>query len=211
MIIGRLHITSHFYYSRICSLSYHINIYRILNNWELGLNQPPSIPILDLCPRFTLTPELNMRSSILIGALAALSHTASGLVFRDKLNQVVNGQTLYVLHGIRGPTSVKFGVSTASNVDAQGWKFDTEGFPDDQAVITPLDDDSSLVCEEGSICSLDPSGSQTPFRLARPDSSKPVFTIQDVASELYVCRSSRNYLELSDSLSDKCDFTLEKI
>lgn len=170
-------------------------------------------PIHHLSPsefssRSTLTSEINMRSSILIGALAALSHTASGLVFHDKLKQVVNGQTLYVLHGTDGPTSVKFGASSASNLDAQGWKFDTEGFPDDEAVVTPLDSDSSLVCEVGSPCSLDLEGAKNPFRLTRPDTSKPVFTIQDVASELYVCRSSGNELEL---VGEKCWFTLEKI
>jgi hypothetical protein len=148
-----------------------------------------------------------MQSYFLFGFLATLCHQASGLEFIDKIRANVNGEALYLLHDVESPTSVKFGNSPNSN--SYGWKFNTAGFSDDDAVITPSDSDKTLICEEDSPCTLNLDGPKQPYRVVRI-SSDPIYTFQDLATGLYVSRTPELGLELSpDSSSDNAKFILE--
>ncbi|KAJ6014612.1 hypothetical protein N7540_009203 [Penicillium herquei] len=151
-----------------------------------------------------------MQPSILIGFLAALSSSAHGLVFRDKISQVIDGQSLLLLHGILDTTAVSFGVDPL-DLEKHGWKFNTEGYADDEAVITPVSSSETLQCDAGSKCTLDSEGESHPFKVARVDQEKPIFTFQDPYSGLYISRSSDLQLELTETVSDSAHFTLEKI
>ncbi|KAJ5872349.1 uncharacterized protein N7529_004702 [Penicillium soppii] len=82
-----------------------------------------------------------MRSYLLAGFLAALSDQTNGL----------------------DATSVQFG--TAPDSYSQSWEFNTEGFANDEDVITRVDSSKPLLCERGSPCQLDPEGSSIPFRV----------------------------------------------
>lgn len=150
-----------------------------------------------------------VRSYLLLGFLTALCQPACGLVFRDKLKQVVRGEALYLLHDVEDATTVRF--SNQQNPGTKGWKFDTEGFNDDEAVITPLDSSKTLLCEEGNQCRLDPAATKQPYVIARVDEKRPIFTFQDVDSKLYVSRTSDLYLELTAEVSDSSYFELEKL
>lgn len=150
-----------------------------------------------------------VRSYLLFGFLTALCQPAYGLVFSDKLKQVVGGETLYLLHDVEDATSVKFG--NQQNPGTQGWKFDTEGFADDEAIITPLNSDKTLICEEGSICRLDLEGTKQPYVIARVSDELPIFTFQDKFSNLYVSRTPDLHLELTEDASNSIFFELEKI
>ncbi|KNG83647.1 hypothetical protein ANOM_008483 [Aspergillus nomiae NRRL 13137] len=148
-------------------------------------------------------------SSLLVGLLAALCNPAHGLVFRDKIKQAVGGDTLYLHHDIEDATSVRFSKTTDSAT--LGWKFDTEGFADDEAVITPLDSSKTLVCELDKRCTLELDGLRQPYRLARVDQTQPIFTFQDIASGLYVSRTDDLGLELTGNAVDTIYFELEAI
>jgi hypothetical protein len=148
-----------------------------------------------------------VRSYLLLGFLTALCQPAYGLVYRDKVKQDVGGETLYLLHDAEDATSVRFG--NLQNPRTQGWKFDTEGRPDYEAVITPLHSNKSLLCEEGSKCRLDHEGTQQSYVIARV--SGLTFTFQDKLSKLYVSRTSDLYLELTEEASYSSHFELEHI
>ncbi|KAE8151685.1 hypothetical protein BDV25DRAFT_138608 [Aspergillus avenaceus] len=152
---------------------------------------------------------MTMQSSILIGLVATLCHSAHGLVFRDNIKQVVKGNSLTLLHGVEDATSVRFG--NASDTASQGWKFDTGGLPDDQAAVTPLDSSDYLTCFVGTKCTLSPHGSPQAYRISRVDEEKPIFTLQDLATSLYVSRTVDLYLELSGVQDDSIKFTFEKV
>lgn len=112
----------------------------------------------------------------LFGFLAAVSHSAHGLVFNDRIQQDVGGTTLSLLHDVGDPISVKFGNS--ADLERSVWKLSTEGFDDDQVIITPLQDTSkTLVCEEGSKCRLDLDGSKQIYRLNRVDQINEIYAI----------------------------------
>ncbi|KAJ5597703.1 hypothetical protein N7537_007787 [Penicillium hordei] len=149
-----------------------------------------------------------VRSYLLLGFLTAVCQPAYGLVFRDKLKQVVGGENLYLLHDVEDTTSVRF--DNLQIPGTKGWKFDTEGFEDNEAVITPLDSDKTLICEEGSNCRLDLEGTKQPYVIARV-SERPIFTLQDKLSQLYVSRTPDLYLELTEEISDSIYFELEKL
>ncbi|KAJ6018322.1 hypothetical protein N7451_001701 [Penicillium sp. IBT 35674x] len=149
------------------------------------------------------------RSYLLFGLLAALCHSACGVVFNDKIKQDVGGVSLALLHDVGDSTSVKFG--NPPDFDSQAWQFNTEGFSDDEAVITPLNSSKTLVCEKGSKCRLDLEESKQAFRVTRADGKKSVFTFQDIHTSLYVSRTSGNFLELTDVGSDSIYFQLEAI
>lgn len=149
-----------------------------------------------------------VQSYLLLGFLTALCQPAHGLVFRDMLKQDVGGESLYVLHDVDDATSVRFGDQKIPGT--RGWKFDTEGFNDDEAVITPLDSDKTLICEEGSKCKLDLEGTKHPYVITRV-SDRPIFTFKDMVSNLYVSRTPDLYLELTEEPSDSIYFELEKL
>lgn len=148
-----------------------------------------------------------VRSYVLLGFLTALCQPAYGLVFKDKLKQVVEGEAVYLLHDVGNPTSVRFGQEQIPGT--RGWKFDTEGFNDDEAVITPLDSDKTLTCQEGLPCTLDLGGTKQAYAIARVDGA--TFTFQDKLSNLYVSRAPDLSLELTDEVSDASYFELEKL
>lgn len=150
-----------------------------------------------------------MRSHLLAGLLAALSCSTNGLVFKDKIKQTINGSTLSLLHDTRDATSMQFG--TAPNSNSESWEFNTEGFADDEAVITPVGSSKSLVCEQGIPCYLDPAGPKIPIRVTRVDEENPIFTFQDIPSSLYLSRTPDLYLELRDVQDESIHFTLEAI
>ncbi|CAI7648701.1 unnamed protein product [Penicillium glandicola] len=150
-----------------------------------------------------------VRSYLLLGFLTALCQPACGAVFRDKLKQVVAGEALYVLHDVEDPTSVRFGNERIPGT--KGWKFDTEGFNDDEAVITPLDSGKTLLCVQGEECRLDLEGTKQPYVIARVSDERPIFTIQDTVSNLYVSRTPDLYLELTRHISESIYFELEKL
>ncbi|KAJ6084671.1 hypothetical protein N7486_011471 [Penicillium sp. IBT 16267x] len=149
------------------------------------------------------------RSSLLIGVLAALCHPAFGIVFRDRIKQVVGGSSLLLLHDVGSPTFVGFG--NPPNSETQAWKFDTEGFSDDEAIITPVNSSKTLVCEKGSKCRLDLESTKQAYRVTRVDGKNSVFTFQDTSSSLYVSRTSDLYLELTAVVSESIYFQLEAI
>ena len=150
-----------------------------------------------------------MRLYLLIGLMTALCQPAYGVVFRDKIKQVVGGDSLSLLRAVEDATSVRFG--NPPNLEEQVWKFDTEGFSPDEAVITPLDSYKTLLCEEGSKCRLDPEGTKQPYLVTRVDETRPIFTFQDTLSMLYVSRTSDLYLELTSVTSDSIYFELEAV
>ncbi|KAF4771466.1 hypothetical protein N7455_007988 [Penicillium solitum] len=150
-----------------------------------------------------------MRSYLLAGFLAALSCPTNGLVFKDKIKQTIDGSTLSLLHDVQDATSVQFG--TAPDSSSESWEFNTEGFADDEAVITPVDSSKTLICEQGSPCHLDPAGSRIPIRVVRVDEKNPIFTFQDISSSLYLSRTPDLYLELRDVQDESIYFTLEAI
>lgn len=150
-----------------------------------------------------------VQSYLLLGFLTALCQPAYGLVFRDRIKQDVGGQALYLLHNANGPASVSF--SDQQIPGTKGWKFDTEGYPDDVAVITPLELERALICEVGSVCALDLGGKRQAYVIARVPDDRPIFTFQDTISELYVSRTIDNELELTENLSEKSYFELEKL
>jgi hypothetical protein len=141
--------------------------------------------------------------------MTALCQPAYGVVFRDKIKQVVGGNSLPLLHDVEDATSVRFG--NPPNLAAQIWKFDTEGFSPDEAVITPSDSHKTLLCEEGSKCKLDPEGTKQPYLVTRVNETRPIFTFQDTLSKLYVSRTSDLYLELTSLTSDPIYFELEAV
>lgn len=148
-----------------------------------------------------------MRSSLLIGFLAALSAPAYSLQFRDAISQDVHGHSLYLLHD---GAEVKIGHSCES--DDKGWLFDTAGFADDEAVMSPLADPSAtLLCEEGSNCRLDFGGYKKPYQITRVDDKKPIFTFTDIETCLYLSRTDDQHLALTSEMSDSVFFTLHKI
>lgn len=99
----------------------------------------------------------------------------------------------------------------APNLEAEVWKFDTEGYSPDEAVITPLGSPYTLLCEEGSNCILDPEGTKQPYLITRTDETRPIFTFQDMLSKLYVSRRSDMYMELTSVTSDAIYFELEAV
>lgn len=150
-----------------------------------------------------------VRSSVLIGSLAALGQMAHGLVFTDKFRQDVKGVSLYLQYDVEGPKALRWG--TESDLDITGWKANTEGFPDDQAVVTPVfSEDRTLQCQVGERCELDLSGTRKPFRITRIDEVKPLFTIQDIATSYFLSRTPDLYLELSPVKDDAAIFWFEK-
>ncbi|KAL4891339.1 hypothetical protein BDV59DRAFT_209021 [Aspergillus ambiguus] len=150
-----------------------------------------------------------VRSYFLVGFLAALGHLAHGLIFNDRIRQDVGGELLYLLHDSEDATTVRLGSS--DDLEKQGWTSNTEGFNDDEAVITPLNSNKTLQCEVGSKCTLDPEGFRMPYRITRVDEKDPIFTIQDIPSSLYLSRTSDLYLELSEIQDDSIYFIFEKI
>lgn len=148
-----------------------------------------------------------MRPYLLVVFLTTLCHSAYGLSFNDRITQVVGGNSLALLHDSEDSTSVKFGNPPDS--ETQAWRFDTEGFSDDEAVITPLNSSKALVCEQGSRCRLDLENSKQAYRVTRVDGS--FFTFQDTLSLLYVSRTPDLYLELTAVNSDSIYFQLEPI
>lgn len=149
------------------------------------------------------------RPFLLLGLLAALCHQAFGVVFNDKIKQDVGGASLTLLHDVGDPTSVKFGIPP--DFDSQAWQFNTTGFSDDEAVITPLNSSKTLVCERGSKCRLDLEESKQVYRVTRANGKGPVFTFQDISTSLYVSRTSCQSLELSDVNAEAIYFQLEAI
>lgn len=149
------------------------------------------------------------RPYLLLGLLAALCHQACGVVFNDRIKQDVDGVSLALLHDVGDSTSVKFGIPP--DFDSQAWQFNTEGFSDDEAVITPLNSSKTLVCEVGSECRLDLEESKQAYRVTRADGKGSVFTFQDISTSLYVSRISRESLGLTDANSDSIYFQLEAI
>ncbi|CAG8350088.1 unnamed protein product [Penicillium salamii] len=149
-----------------------------------------------------------MRSYLLVGILTALSQSAHGLVFNDGIKSKVGGSLLPLLHDVEDSTTVSFGESSDASV--QVWKFDTEGLSDDDAVITPSDSAKTLVCREGSYCSLDLDGERQAYRVIRVDEKDPIFTFQDLVTGLYVSRSADLHLELTDTQSEEIYFLLDK-
>lgn len=102
---------------------------------------------------------------------------------------------------------MKFGNPT--NLESQVWKFDTEGFSPDEAIITPVDSFMTLLCEEDSEYSLDPEGTKQPYLITRVDETRPIFTFQDTLMKLYVSRTYDLHLELTSVTSDSIYFELE--
>ncbi|KAJ5414836.1 hypothetical protein N7509_000170 [Penicillium cosmopolitanum] len=152
---------------------------------------------------------MKLSLQICIGVLAALSSSANGLVFRDRLTQDVDGTTLNLVHGIQGEEEVTFDVD-AHSLQFNAWEFNTEGQPDTDAVIRPINSPATLVCREGSICSLDLNGEdQQVYRIDRI--SGAIFSFQDTASSLYISRTSDLRLELSPELTEDGYFTMHKI
>lgn len=150
-----------------------------------------------------------MRLSLLIGALAVLSRPAHGLVFHDKIRQKIGNCTFSLIHDVRDETTVGFGFPT--DPDTEAWTFNTTGYSDDVAVITPGDSNRTLVCSEGRTCKLDPEGTQVAYRVVRENSTAP-FTFQETLSGLFVSRTPDLSLELTPSSSDdSIFFTLEAI
>ena len=115
---------------------------------------------------------------------------------------------MYLLHDFTDPVSVSF--SDEQIPGTKGWKFDTEGRPDDQAVITPLNSAKALICEEGSICALSSDGKQQAYVIARIPGDRPIFTFQDTLSTLYVSRTG-DELQLTENISEASYFELEKV
>lgn len=145
---------------------------------------------------------------ICVGVLAALSSSANGLVFHDRITQDVDGTTLNVVHGIQDETEVSLDVN-AHSLANNGWEFNTEGRPDTDAVISPITSPATLVCKEGSPCSLDLDGEQQVYRVERI--SGTTFSFQDTISSLYVSRAADLHLELTEGLTAEGHFTLQKI
>lgn len=168
----------------------------------------PFTHISQLFVEILLPDTMMMRLSLLAGALAALSHTAHGLVFNDKIKQAIDENTLTLLHDVSDETSVGFGIPT--DPDTEAWRFNTTGYPDDEAVITAGESNRTLLCSEGRTCKLDPEATQVTYRVVRKDENSP-FTFQEVASGLYVSRTPDLALELTPSLSDSNYFILEGI
>lgn len=152
-----------------------------------------------------------LQLNLLIGSLAALGHLAHGLQFNDRIKQTVGGEDVRLLHDAdpENPTTVMFGNSPDPNT--QGWTFNTEGFADDEAVISPLNSPSTLACDEGNACYLDLEGARRPFRVTRVDEKNPIFTFQDIESSLYLHRTPELTLELSPVQDETIYMTLEKI
>lgn len=150
-----------------------------------------------------------VRSCLLIGSFAALGHLAHGLRFNDRFRQDVGGEVLHLLHDSEDATTVRFGNSP--DLEKQGWTSNTEGFNDDEAVVTPLNSNRTLQCEVGSKCTLDLEGFRKPYRITRVDEKDPIFTFQDIPSSLYLSRTPDLYLELSDVQDDSIYFFFEKI
>ncbi|CAI7630329.1 unnamed protein product [Penicillium discolor] len=148
-----------------------------------------------------------VRSYVLLGFLTALCQPAYGLVFSDRIKQVVEGQSLYLLHDVEDPAFVSF--SDQQLPGTKGWTFDTEGLSDDEAVITPLDSDRTLICNEAGPCILDESGSKHIYVIARVEGA--IFTFQDAISNLYVSRAPDFTLELTPDISESSYFELEKL
>ncbi|CAG8390858.1 unnamed protein product [Penicillium salamii] len=151
---------------------------------------------------------MQLSFQICVGVIAALSTSANGLTFRDRLTQDVNGTTLTVVHGIQEETAVTLDAD-AHTQKSNGWEFNTEGRPDDEAVIRPIDSSASLVCREGSVCELDFNGDDQAYRVSRINGT--TFSIQDTLSSLYVSRSTDLKLELSNELTKEGHFKLQKI
>lgn len=150
-----------------------------------------------------------MQLSLCIGVLAALSSTANGLIFRDRITQDVGGTTMNLVHGIEGEAEVTFDANQHDQT-ANAWEFNTEGQLDTDAVIRPLNSPATLVCMEGSICSLDLEGQDAQvYRIDRV--SGATFSFQDTISSLYVSRTSGLHLELTDALSEAGYLTLHTI
>jgi hypothetical protein len=148
-----------------------------------------------------------MRSSVLIALFAALCHSAHGLVFRDNIKQVVDGKSLYLLHDIESATSVRLGDGSY----AQGWEFNTDGLADDEAVITSLNSNNTLVCPRRGKCKLDLDGSEQAYRVVQVDTTNHIFTFQDLVTKRYVSRRPDLSLELTEHKSSSVYFQLEKI
>lgn len=150
-----------------------------------------------------------VRSSVLIGSLAALGQMAHGLVFTDRFRQDIKGVSLYLEYDVEGPKTLRWG--TDNELEITGWKANTEGFPDDQAVVTPIfDEDRTLHCQVGEHCELDLSGARKPLRITRIDEVKPLFTIQDIATSYFLSRTPDLYLGLSPFKDDAAIFWFEK-
>ncbi|CAI7587250.1 unnamed protein product [Penicillium pancosmium] len=144
-----------------------------------------------------------------IGVLAALSSSANGLVFRDRLTQDFEGRTVNLVHGIQEDADVRFDIN-AYDQRYNAWEFNTEGHPDTDAVIRPINSPATLVCKEGSICRLDLDGAEEQvYRVERI--SGIVFSFQDTASSLYVSRAWDLRLELTPELTEAGHFTLHHI
>ncbi|KAF9885848.1 hypothetical protein FE257_012320 [Aspergillus nanangensis] len=154
-----------------------------------------------------------MQLSLLIGALAAFSSSAHGLVFRDQIVQDVDGTRLTLVHGVQDETEVTLDVNPHS-LQNNGWEFNTEGRPDTDATISPIDSPATLVCKEGSPCSLDLDGAeQQAYRIVIVDGGArgPIFTFQDTISSLYVSRAPDLHLELAPEADESAEFRLVKI
>lgn len=147
------------------------------------------------------------RFYILFGIVASLCHPTYGLVFNDKIKQEVGGDSLALLHDVGDSTTVIMG--NPPDFDSQAWQFNTEGFADDEAVITPLNSSKTLVCEQGSKCKLDLEEPKHPYRVTRVEGK--TFTFQEISSSLYISRASDLSLELTAVKSDSVYFHLEHI
>ncbi|KAJ5357509.1 hypothetical protein N7541_004667 [Penicillium brevicompactum] len=152
---------------------------------------------------------MQLSFQICVGVLAALSTSANGLVFHERITQDVEGTTLTLIHGVPQELDVKLDTN-AYTQDKNGWEFNTEGQEDTDAVIRPIDNPATLVCKEGSTCSLDVDGSDAQvYRINKINGS--TFSLQDTASSLYVSRSANLTLELTQELTETGQFTLQKI
>lgn len=151
-----------------------------------------------------------MQLSLCIAVLAALSSSANGHVFRDRITQDVDGTTLNLVHGLQGEAEVTLDVDQ-HDLGANAWELDTDGQIHTDAVIRPLNAFITLVCKEGSSCTLEPEGPESQvFRIERA-SGATKFSFQDTLSSLYVSRSADLHLELTPELSEAGYFILHKI
>jgi hypothetical protein len=94
---------------------------------------------------------------------------------------------------------------------AQGWEFNTDGLADDEAVITSLNSNNTLVCPRRGKCKLDLDGSEQAYRVVQVDTTNHIFTFQDLVTKRYVSRRPDLSLELTEHKSSSVYFQLEKI
>lgn len=147
---------------------------------------------------------------VFAGLLASICQSAYGLTFHDKIKSDVDGSLFTLLQGSEDEFSLKFDPAPSDGHDS--WEFNTEGHPDDVAIIKVMGASSdTIACDPYTACRLSRGGEAQPFQITRIDPATPIFTFKDTRTGYYVKRSPDLYLRLSPAFDPTAVFTLAKI